>query len=350
MENEIWKTITNFPNYEVSNLGNVRVANTKYLMKAFKNGAGYLRISLTNNIEKRKKFYIQRLVAIEFLENPENKPTVNHINRIRTDNRISNLEWSTMSEQNLHKNNNKINYNKKINIKSIWRLDINTLEKLEKYESTTEAAKWIKNNNLTNSICELNLRQSLTNVSNGLTQSAYGYKWKYENDEEILIDNEIGKEITYDLVGVKNYFISNYGRIKNNKGKICKYKPNAHGYIKPTINKRAFGMHVLVALMFLPNPNNKEFVNHIDGNKTNNNLINLEWSTCLENNLHKINLGISNTTKKVIQYDYNMNKINEFISIVQASKQLKINIGTISNCCHEKIRCTRKDRFIFKFG
>lgn len=350
MENEIWKPITNFPNYEVSSLGNVRVAKTKYLMKAFKTGAGYLRISLTNNIEKRKKFYIQRLVAIEFLKNPENKPTVNHKNKDRTDNRHYNLEWSTMSEQNLHKNIDKSTHTKKINIKSIWRLDINTLEKLEKYESTTEAVKWIKQNNLTNSINEINLRKSLTNVSNGITQSAYGYKWKYENDEEILMDNEIWKEITYELVGVKNYFLSNYGRIKNNKGEICKYKPSDEGYTRVTINNNLFKLHVLVALMFLPNPNNKEFVNHIDGNKSNNNLTNLEWSTCLENNLHKINLGISNTTKKVIQYDCNMNKINEFISIAQASKKLKINVGTISNCCHGKIKCTRKDKFIFKFG
>ena len=62
METEIWKTITNFSNYEISNLGNIRNSD-KYIMKPFTNEAGYLRISLYNDTVKRKKNYIQRLVA-----------------------------------------------------------------------------------------------------------------------------------------------------------------------------------------------------------------------------------------------------------------------------------------------
>ena len=52
-------------------------------------------------------------------------------------------------------------------------------------------------------------------------------------------------------------------------------------------------------------------VNHKDGNKINNALINLEWATCLENNIHKINAGLSNTTKKVIQFNDNINTYEE---------------------------------------
>jgi hypothetical protein len=81
-----------------------------------------------------------------------------------------------------------------------------------------------------------------------------------------------------------------------------------------------------------------------------NNLDNLEWATCLENNLHKIKNGLSNTTKKVIQYDINMNKLNEFYSIVDASNQLNLHISTISNCCSEKTKFTRKNKYIFRFG
>ena len=148
MNNEEWKTITDFPKYEVSDLGNVRVKETKYIMKPFTNEAGYLRIGISNDLYKRKKFYIQRLVAIEFLPNLENKSTINHINNNRMDNRLCNLEWATMSEQNIHKYKTNNKFEKKIDIKAIWRLDLNTLEKLEKYNSTTEAVKWIKQNNL----------------------------------------------------------------------------------------------------------------------------------------------------------------------------------------------------------
>lgn len=349
MENEEWNTISEFPNYEVSNMGNVRVKETKYIMKPFKNEAGYLRVSLSNLIAKGKKFYIQRIVAKEFLPNLENKPTVNHKNNIRHDNRLCNLEWSTMSEQNKHKYNINKKLNKRINIKSIWRIDIETNKKLEKYQSTTEAVKWIKANNLTNCKNELNLRQSLINVSNGKTNTAYGYKWQYEEFINDIYEDEIWKEIPYELIKIYGFFISNYGRIKN-YNEIKQTKTNAHGYIKLTINKRSYSVHKLVAFTILLNPKNKKMVNHIDGNKTNNKLSNLEWATCLENNMHKIYSGLSNTTKKVIQYDINMNKLNEFISITDASKKLNLSTSTITNSCNEKIKHTRRDKFIFRFG
>jgi|LauGreDrversion4_2_1035121.scaffolds.fasta_scaffold52823_4 hypothetical protein len=345
MNHENWKTITDFPKYEVSDIGNVRVKESKYIMKPFKNEPGYLRIGITNDFNKRKKFYIHRLVAIEFLPNPENKLTINHKNNIRNDNRLCNLEWCTMVEQSIHKHKTNNKFEKRINIKAIWRLDVNTLEKLEKYQSTTEAVKWIKQNNLTNSINELNLRKSLINVSNGKTNSAYGYKWLYENDETNIFEDEIWKEI-----GINNYFVSNYGRVKNNKEEILKFKPNPHGYIKISIKNKSYSVHRLVALAFIPNIENKEFVNHKDGNKTNNNLKNLEWATCLENNIHKINNNLSNTTKKVIQYDNHMNKLNEFISIADASKKLNLSTHTITKSCNKIIKHTRKDKFIFIFG
>lgn len=345
MENEQWKTISGFPKYEVSDLGNIRVKENKYIMKPFRNEAGYLRISISNDVFKGKKFYVQRIVANEFLPNLENKPTINHKNNIRHDNRVCNLEWSTMSEQNIHKHKTNNKFEKRINIKAIWRLDINTLEKLEKYDSTTKAVKWIKQNNLTDTLNELNLRQNLINVSNGKAKSAYGYKWLYEDSETDSFEDEIWKEI-----GINNYFVSNYGRIKNNKAEICKLKPNAHEYIKISINKKSYSVHRLVASAFIPNVYNKEFVNHIDGNKKNNKLTNLEWATCLENNIHKINNGLSNTTKKVLQYDSNMNKLNEFISITDASKKLNLSTSTIRNSCNNKIKYTKKDKFIFRFG
>jgi hypothetical protein len=253
-----------------------------------------------------------------------------------------------MSEQNNHKYKTNNKFEKRINIKSVWRLDYNTLEKLEKYESTTEAVKWIKDNNLTTSINELNLRKSICNVIKNKAVSAYGYKWLYENNDEEFED-EIWKEIPFEVVGINNYFVSNCGRVKNNKGELCKSRPNAHEYIKITINKNSFSIHRLIAITFIPNLENKEFVNHIDGNKNNNNLSNLEWVSCLENNIHKIKYGLSNTTKRVIQYDFNMNKINEFISIVEASKQLKLSKYFISKCCNKKINYTEEDKFILKF-
>jgi hypothetical protein len=61
----------------------------------------YLNVILSKN-NKPKKFKVHRLVAITYIPNPENKPQVDHINRIRTDNKVSNLRWATQSENNMN--------------------------------------------------------------------------------------------------------------------------------------------------------------------------------------------------------------------------------------------------------
>jgi hypothetical protein len=109
---EQWKDIKGFEGlYEVSNLGNVRSLDRMVLHKnnymQFKPGklikpqynhAGYLRFDLLG-----KKCRAHRLVAAAFIPNKYNKEEVNHINGIRDDNRLENLEWTTKSENNIHK-------------------------------------------------------------------------------------------------------------------------------------------------------------------------------------------------------------------------------------------------------
>ena len=84
-----------------------------------------------------------------------------------------------------------------------------------------------------------------------------------------------------------NYEISNYGRFRNKKGKILKLNINARGYLYCNISTNGkitkVKIHRLVAKTFIDNPNNKDTVNHIDGNKLNNHVNNLRWCTIGEN-------------------------------------------------------------------
>ena len=115
MQKEIWKEISGYEGYfEVSNLGNFRSKDRviRYkdngtrlypgkLLKTETIVEGYQRIVLMKEAIK-KRYMCHRLVAQEFVPNPDNKPYVNHINGNKADNRAENLEWVTQSENELH--------------------------------------------------------------------------------------------------------------------------------------------------------------------------------------------------------------------------------------------------------
>lgn len=173
--------------------------------------------------------------------------------------------------------------------------------------------------------------------------------------------NEIWKDIK-DYKGL--YQISNHGnvksltrkvRCKNGKFRIIREKIltpiiTRNGYLIVNLWKSNFQkahlIHRLVAEAFIPNPESKPEVNHKDGNKHNNHVTNLEWNTRPENTIHSYKMKlrenqkkkISNMnkklkSKKVAQYDLNMNLIKIFPSASEAARHYNYSQSAISECC-----------------
>ena len=100
--NEKWAKITNFPIYEVSNRGRVRNGSSGYVLKPCTDGKGFLYVGLCKN-GKSKIQKVHKLVGQEFIQNPDNKPLVGHIDAMaRKNNNIDNLRWHTHSEHQRH--------------------------------------------------------------------------------------------------------------------------------------------------------------------------------------------------------------------------------------------------------
>lgn len=108
---EEWKKIKGFENYSISNLGNVKNKNNE-LMTPQVSPTGYYTILLYKNKKPYNKC-MHRLVAENFINNPENKKIVNHKDLNKLNNNVNNLEWCTMKENSQHYHNNTRKIHKK---------------------------------------------------------------------------------------------------------------------------------------------------------------------------------------------------------------------------------------------
>ena len=168
------------------------------------------------------------------------------------------------------------------------------------------------------------------------------------------VNEEIWKDIK-NFEGI--YQISNLGQVKainykkTGKKRILKQADNGYGYktVHLTNNGKGkmFTVHRLVAETFIPNTSNKPIINHIDGNKSNNKVENLEWCTYKENTIHAWLNGLSDFSEEqkeklkhskrykrpINQYDLNGNFIKRWESIIEVQRKLKISNGCIYRCC-----------------
>ena len=150
--------------------------------------------------------------------------------------------------------------------------------------------------------------------------------------------------------GVKREYVDTLGRHRILPEMLLRCRLDRNGYIRVTLSKDSVGtgwlVHRLVALAFIPNPENKPHINHIDGNKGNPAADNLEWCTASENNTHRCRvLGYYNGQQKrpVVCTDTGA----EYESIHAAAVALDLNAGCILQVCRGRYSHTGGLHFEF---
>lgn len=149
---EEWRPIR-FTNghYEVSNMGRVKNVKTGHVLKPLDDGnRGYKRVCLSH-YDYQKRFKIHRLVAMEFIPNPNNLPQVNHIDGNKENNCASNLEWVSVKENVVHAQKTGLRKGHDDFCRSrmipVIGTNINTGEEIE-FKSITAAISYVKSNHI----------------------------------------------------------------------------------------------------------------------------------------------------------------------------------------------------------
>jgi len=326
---EIWKTMDSpYEKYAISNNGNIKNINTGYNFNLNNKELGYIRISLTNGRKNNKGFLVHRIVAKYFLDNYTDECIVHHKDGNKLNNNISNLECMTICEN----NNNKIFTNYGKNFRKISQYDI--------------YGNLIKIWNRCKDIDEVSKKGIYDALKIGKLYK--GYYWKYY---EYNIKNEKWKILKIDNIDIE---ISSYGRIKLNSGKITYGTKSIQGYYSVCFRKtKSYRVHRLVCMVFKPlNDYDNLYVNHIDENKDNNHIDNLEW-VCPSDNVKKYYELNSNKIRNirrrnVIRIDINDNEI-EYKSLEEAALMNNIkNKGNIVLVCQNKRHTANGYRWMYK--
>lgn len=233
----------------------------------------------------KKMFYAHRLVAETFLLNIDNLPVVNHKDGNKLNNNINNLEWVSYSN----------------NMKHYHLLKKRQNNKTEKYVNDLPEEQWV------------------------------------------------------DVINNENYLVSSLGRIRNKKTNNLLHPSDTCGYYKVRLSNNGkvtdWLIHKLVYQSFnnLKEIPNNYCINHIDGNKHNNKLNNLELISLSENvNQAYYKQKINSNIKPINQFSLNGELLNSFPSGREASRILKIDSSSIIKCCRGKLKTT--GGFIFKYA
>lgn len=314
-------SVLGLSDYEISREGFVRnIARESYPGGTI-DSQGYAKISLVGDDGLNSSIPLHVLLGLIFLgDRPSPIHTVDHINKIKSDNRLENLRWATPSEQSLNR-------------------DLPENKSGKAVDQLSADGKYIKTwSRLIDVAAFMGVSKSTMTRSCQDRILVGGFYWTYHYDE---IDGE-----TWKMVPSKKYdhiWVSTEGRVYSTKLKRATYGSLKADYmsISITLEKGCLKrqVHCLVAKAFIGKRPIDMLVNHKDGNKQNNKLSNLEYATGSENVKHAIAMGLtksrlnSKSSKPVAQLDMNGCLLMTYPSVNEAERMTNISAKNISRDC-----------------
>lgn len=261
-----WKSIPfeGCDGYEVSDDGRVRHSKSRKERSLFVTSQGYVRVTI-----RRKTYYVHRLVMAA--HNPEEYVatlTIDHVDRDPSNNRVDNLRAATMKTQRANSGRR--------SSRGVPIVRIDDDGEMTTYATTRAAAR-------ANGIPQ----SSIVRAASGKYADAGGFRWVHAHsiEEPRRVPGE-----RWTRIGTIE--VSDAGRVRTIVGNSPLVRESkdlciADGYPRIRIEGRAFRLHRLVAIAFVPRPSAEhDVVNHKDGDKTNAAAVNLEWTTVSANARH----------------------------------------------------------------
>ena len=316
---EIWRTIDEFAEYEVSDHGRVRNKQTRYMLSGTKDKYTMVQLykdddNVSEHSGRRRKSFghlVHRLVAAAFCPKREEQTQVNHRNGNTKDNHATNLEWCTPKANTEHSVTSGL---AKCKTHAVLQIDATTNQVIAQFPSIKAAAKAL----------QIRGHGNITTACLGKRKTCHGYAWRYSAvPEEFKNPDEKWQPHPH----LKNLLVSDQGRFRNKIRKEgSRGSQSVKGYLYTKIGQRKMYVHRLVAETFLPSPGPKQVcVNHKNGRRTDNRTINLEWVTSSENSVHALGRHIS-------QYSLEGDLVTRFNSVKDASKSSGIGYSSIIQC------------------
>ena len=289
--------------YEINRLGHVKNLRTGKIKKNHNpSESGYPKVYLCNG-NKQKSIPLHIILAKTFIDNPDNKPIVDHINHDRSDYSLSNLRWVTYSENNLNRSSTK-----------------KTEVYYEKYDLYGNYIETIKGSSL-----DPRYRDNINHsIKDG--HSSHGYKWKRIDQVSDYI-NRFGEPKDSDwkvCPSLPEIECNLNGMIRNKSNKKFRSgSKSKDGYLKIKIGNHQYSIHRLIYETFTGHPIPEGFVvDHISTIRDDNRFINLKLCSQSENMLNPITTR--NRSKEIELFLISGDFIKKFVSVSEASKELGV--------------------------